>query len=135
MTVSEIYPESITRVVCTINSRCSRVGRTEERSDDVPATPTATAIVPELQSAIREAVYKLFVNWTPQGKIASRELYRVNENAIEQGHDLAQKEEGRADALEKRLLEYLSSVNAEKPKPKNGNRKRAPKATRKNQNS
>lgn len=78
----------------------------------------------KLESAIREGDYKLFVRWTSQGKIATRELYRVNVNPTEQGNGLTSKDEAKADTLEKRLLKYLSSVNAEKPSPKKGKQKK-----------
>jgi arylsulfatase A-like enzyme len=77
-----------------------------------------------LESAIREGEYKLFVKWTPQGMIDTRELYRVHLNPTEHGHDLAQDHPERVDAMEKRLLDYLARVNAEKPAPKKVKRKR-----------
>ena len=77
-----------------------------------------------LESAIREGEYKLFVKWTPQGMIDTRELYRVHLNPTEHGHDLAQDHPERVDAMEKRLLDYLAQVNAEKPAPKKVKRKR-----------
>ena len=77
-----------------------------------------------LESAIREGEFKLFIKWTPQGSIDTRELYRVHENPTEHGHDLAQDNPERVDAMEKRLLDYLARVNAEKPDPKKVKRKR-----------
>ena len=77
-----------------------------------------------LESAIREGEYKLFVKWTPQGSIDTRELYRVHLNPTEHGHDLAQDNPERVNAMEKQLLDYLTRVNAEKPDPKKVKRKR-----------
>ena len=77
-----------------------------------------------LESAIREGEYKLFVKWTPQGSIDTRELYRVHVNPTEYGHDLAQDNPERVDAMEKQLLDYLARVNAEKPDPNKVKRKR-----------
>ena len=77
-----------------------------------------------LESAIREGEYKLFVKWTPQGSIDTRELYRVHLNPTEHGHDLAQDNPERVNAMEKQLLDYLTRVNAEKPEPKKVKRKR-----------
>ena len=82
----------------------------------------------KLQSAIRQDRHKLFVKWTPQGKIAASELFLVDPNPTEEGHDLAAKNPEKTDALREQLLAYLESVDAEKPKPrakkrKKGNRK------------
>lgn len=82
----------------------------------------------KFESAIRQDRHKLFVKWTPQGKIAATELYLVDPNPTEQGHDLAKRNPKKANALQKQLLEYLESVDAEEPKPrvkkrKKGNRK------------
>ncbi len=83
----------------------------------------------KFESAIRENNDKLFIKWTPQGQIAAREFYRVDLNPTEHGHDRAKDNSTRVDAMEKRLLEYLASVNAEKPKPKTVKRKKQKKET------
>ncbi len=77
-----------------------------------------------LESAIREGEYKLFIKWTPEGNIESRELYQVHRNPIEYGNDLADDNPSKVAVMEKRLLDYLTQVNAEKPAPKDIKRKR-----------
>ncbi len=72
----------------------------------------------KLESAIREGRHKLFIKWTPQGEIAASELYLVERNPAEEGNDLAAKNAEKVDVLQKKLLTYLESVDAEKPKPK-----------------
>lgn len=64
-------------------------------------------------SAIRQGDYKLLANWDRKGGIASRQLFNVASNPIEEGRDIASQEPARADALEKALLAYLKSVKAE----------------------
>jgi len=66
-------------------------------------------------SAIRQGDYKLMVFWTPDGTIRSRELYHVNPDPREEGRNIADKETGKANALQTTLLAHLKSVNAEKP--------------------
>ena len=77
-----------------------------------------------LESAIREGEYKLFIKWTPEGNIESRELYQVHRNPIEYGNDLADDNPSKVAVMEKRLLDYLVTVNAEKPVSKDIKRKR-----------
>ena len=72
----------------------------------------------KLESAIRAGQHKLFVKWTVQGQIANRELYRVDENPTEHGNDIAESNPDLVKKLEKTLLDYLDSVDAEKPKPR-----------------
>lgn len=81
------------------------------------------------ESAIRVGDLKLFVKWTPQGKIATRELYQVDANPTEEGHNIAEQHPKKVAALEAQLLGYLESVNAEKPSP---NQRKKPKRQRKN---
>ena len=69
------------------------------------------------QSALRQADHKLFINWTTKGAIDSSELYLVNANPTEEGNNIKGKNPQRAAALQKQLLDYLKSVDAEKPKP------------------
>jgi len=76
------------------------------------------------ESAIRNGRHKLFVRWTPQGKIAATELYEVDSNPAEQGRNLATEDPNKAEALKKQLLGYLESVDAEKPKPRNLKRRK-----------
>ena len=71
------------------------------------------------QSAVRQGPDKLLVEWTPQGQIKQRQLFRVDPDPREV-NDLAGKEPARAAALEKLLLTQLDAVNAEMPKPQQG---------------
>ena len=66
-------------------------------------------------SAIRQGDYKLMLFWTPDGRIRSRELYRVNPDPREEGRNIADEETGKAIALQAALLEHLKLVDAEKP--------------------
>lgn len=75
-----------------------------------------------LESAIRQGRHKLFVKWTPQGRIAATELYDVDPNPTEEGRNLAAENPGKVGALREQLLGYLGSVDAEKPKPRNPKR-------------
>ena len=77
-----------------------------------------------LESAIREGEFKLFIKWTPEGNIESRELYQVDGNPIEHGNDLAGDNPSKVAAMEKRLLDYLAAVHAEKPTQKSAKRKK-----------
>lgn len=79
------------------------------------------------ESAIRDDQFKLFIKWTPQGKIAATELYQVDRNPTEEGHDLADKHPKEVAALRSQLLDYLASVDAEKPTP---NQRKKPKQQR-----
>jgi hypothetical protein len=80
-----------------------------------------------LESAIREGDFKLRIAWQVDGKIAGRELYDVGKNPIEEDNNLIDQNPEKAAALEKRLLEYLESVNAEKPAKKK-RKKRKPRS-------
>jgi arylsulfatase A len=64
-------------------------------------------------SVIRQGDFKLLLNWDRQGKVASRELYRVAPDPREQGRDIAAKEANRVARMEATLLAYLKSVKAE----------------------
>ena len=77
-----------------------------------------------LESAIREGEFKLFIKWTPEGNIESRELYQVDGNPTEHGNDLAGDNPSKVAAMEKRLLDYLAAVHAEKPTQKSAKRKK-----------
>lgn len=76
-------------------------------------------------SAIRRGDHKLMLYWQPDGTPRSRELYIVSPDPREEGHDVAVKQRATADELQKALVGYLESVDAEKP------RVRAPKGKRK----
>ncbi|MDF1814009.1 MAG: sulfatase [Verrucomicrobiales bacterium] len=65
------------------------------------------------ESAVRQGDHKLFVKWHPKGKIISRELYQIEPDPREQGHDIAASHPEKADAMQSLLLDYLKSVNAE----------------------
>ena len=75
-------------------------------------------------STIRRGDHKLMIYWTPEGKVRTRELYQVNPNPREEGHDVADKLPAKVDELETALLNFLKSVDAEKPKKKPPTRKR-----------
>jgi arylsulfatase A-like enzyme len=64
-------------------------------------------------SAIRQGDFKLLLNWDRQGRVASRELYRVAPDPREQGHDVAGQDRDRVGRMEATLLAYLKSVKAE----------------------
>jgi len=67
-------------------------------------------------SAIRQGEYKLMLFWRPDGTVRSRELYRFHPDPREDGRDLAAEHPDKADALQRLLLAYLKSVDAETPK-------------------
>lgn len=71
-----------------------------------------------LFSAIRTDSHKLMLFWKPNGKVARTELYELSANPTEEGRDLAAEEPNTARQLQKQLLGFLTSVNADKPKPK-----------------
>ncbi|MEM8955107.1 MAG: sulfatase, partial [Verrucomicrobiota bacterium] len=76
------------------------------------------------ESAIRRDDHKLRVVWNTDGTIASRELYKVDPNPIEEGYNIADAHPETADLLQKQLLDYLESVDAETPKPPAPKRKK-----------
>ena len=72
----------------------------------------------KFESAIRHGDHKLFVKWNAKGEVDSTELYQLDPNPTEEGRDLKAGQLQTAAELQKRLLGYLESVNAEKPKPR-----------------
>lgn len=62
------------------------------------------------KSAIRQGDYKLLVTWDSNGDIASRSLYDLSENPIEEGRDIAGANIALADAMEADLLAYFESL-------------------------
>ena len=64
-------------------------------------------------SVIRQGDFKLLLNWDRQGRVASRELYRVASDPREQGRDVAEQERDRVGRMEATLLAYLKTVKAE----------------------
>jgi hypothetical protein len=50
--------------------------------------------------------------WNAKGEIASRKLYQFNSTPTEEGKDITLSNPQKADELQKRLLNYLKSVNA-----------------------
>ncbi|MEM7014853.1 MAG: sulfatase-like hydrolase/transferase [Verrucomicrobiota bacterium] len=88
----------------------------------------------KLESAIRDTQHKLFIKWTPKGEIASRELFRVDENPTEEGNDIAAANPELVKTLEKKLQGYLDSVAAEKPKPKQPKAKKQKNKKKTNEN-
>ncbi|MGB0578894.1 MAG: sulfatase-like hydrolase/transferase [Limisphaerales bacterium] len=83
----------------------------------------------KFESTIRQGRHKLFVSWTPQGKIKAAELYAVDPNPTVEGNNLADKNPKRVVALQKQLLQFLESVDAEKPKPSAPKKKRGKRKT------
>lgn len=73
-----------------------------------------------LSSAIRQGPHKLFVNWTPGGEVASRELYLLEPDPREEGRSIADQDPALADRLQSLLLDHLKAVNAEQPKSSRG---------------
>jgi arylsulfatase A-like enzyme len=71
-----------------------------------------------LFSAIRRGDHKLMLFWKRNGQIDRHELYDVSENPSEEGHDLADEDSKKAEALQSKLRDYLISVGADKPKPR-----------------
>ncbi|MEM7147855.1 MAG: sulfatase-like hydrolase/transferase, partial [Verrucomicrobiota bacterium] len=69
------------------------------------------------ESAIRKDDHKLRVVWNTDGTVASRELYQVDPNPVEEGNNIADAHPETADLLQKQLLDYLESVDAETPSP------------------
>ncbi len=65
-------------------------------------------------SAIRQGDDKLFINWTPQGKIKSRVLSDLKSDPYEQ-KNLAESKTAKADELQAKLLGYLKKVEARAP--------------------
>ncbi|QDU63114.1 Arylsulfatase [Planctomycetes bacterium Pan216] len=82
-----------------------------------------------LSSAVRQGDDKLMVTWNRNGKVTSRELYRVGADPREEGHEVTADNAKRATELEGILKEYLTEVNAETPQdmPQKKRRKRAQK--------
>ncbi len=68
-------------------------------------------------SAIRQGDHKLMLFWTGDGSVASRELYRLEPDPVEEGRNIADREPAKADELQELLLGHLKSVNAETPNP------------------
>jgi hypothetical protein len=62
---------------------------------------------------LRQGDYKLLLNWDRQGRVASRELYKVAPDPREEGRNLAAKESERVKRMEDALLAYLRSAKAE----------------------
>jgi hypothetical protein len=68
-------------------------------------------------SAIRQGRHKLILTWAPDGAIASRALYDLEPNPIEEGRDITADEPDRADRLQALLLAHLEAVDAEGWRP------------------
>lgn len=66
-------------------------------------------------SAIRQSQHKLMVYWKADGTVQRRELYDVGDNPVEQNRDIAAMNLKRADELQAVLVQFLKSVDAEKP--------------------
>jgi arylsulfatase A-like enzyme len=71
-----------------------------------------------LFSAIRADDHKLMLFWKRNGTVDRSELYNLADSPTEEGHDLASAESASASALQKKLLRFLQSVDADKPRPR-----------------
>jgi hypothetical protein len=60
----------------------------------------------------------------PRPRDRGRELYNVASNPTEEGNNIIEQEPELAVALEKQILAYLGSVDAEKPKVNRKNKKK-----------
>ncbi len=76
-------------------------------------------------SAIRQGDHKLLVFWRPNGTISRRELFDLGENPIEEGRDIANENQPKAESMEATLLAFLKSVKAETPADLTPKRRRA----------
>ena len=65
-----------------------------------------------LRSVVRQGDYKLILLWNTEGAIGGRELYKVNDDPREEGHDIAADNKDKADELQALLLGYLKDVGA-----------------------
>jgi arylsulfatase A len=65
-------------------------------------------------SAMRQGPHKLMLFWKPDGTVARHELYRLDKNPREDGHQITNKEPKQAEAMKTTLLAFLESVGAEK---------------------
>ncbi|KAA5543278.1 sulfatase-like hydrolase/transferase [Roseiconus nitratireducens] len=70
-----------------------------------------------LFSAARSGPNKLMLFWKRNGNVDRHEFYNVDANPTEQGHDISDEESETAEKLRDRLLSYLNSVDADRPKP------------------
>ena len=70
----------------------------------------------KFESAIRDGDFKLRLEWNAKGEIKDRQLFLVGRNPTEEGNDQLANHAKKAAALEKRLLNYLEAVGAEKAK-------------------
>lgn len=77
-----------------------------------------------LESVIRVGFHKLRIAWQANGKIRERELYNVAGKVTEEGNNIIQKKPELAASMERRLLAYLESVNAEKAQPNTKRKKK-----------
>ncbi|MCG6157739.1 sulfatase [Rubinisphaera margarita] len=66
-------------------------------------------------SSIRQGDDKLMVFWNRNGKITGRELYDLSSTPVEDGHNIAESNPQKADEMQKTLLTFLKSVDAEAP--------------------
>ena len=78
----------------------------------------------KLFSAIRTDDWKLMLFWKPNGEVDHRELYDLSADPTEEGNDLADAQPARAEAMQAKLLQFLSEVNADKPRPRKPSPKR-----------
>ena len=77
-----------------------------------------------LFSAIRDQSYKLMLHWKPNGEVDRHELFDMNQNPVEEGNDLSVAQSGRARRMQEKLVGYLLSVEADRPRPKRSKKKK-----------
>jgi arylsulfatase A-like enzyme len=68
-------------------------------------------------SAVRRGSHKLILTWAADGSVASRALYELEPNPIEEGRDITADDPARADRLQSLLLAHLEAVGAEGRRP------------------
>ncbi|MEM7603563.1 MAG: sulfatase-like hydrolase/transferase, partial [Verrucomicrobiota bacterium] len=66
------------------------------------------------ESAVRDGGFKLRLEWNENNEVTGRQLFRVGQNPTEGGNDVSTDHPKKATEMEKRLLDYLAAVDAEK---------------------
>ena len=75
-------------------------------------------------SAIRQGNYKLLLFGNASGKVRGSELYRVEPNPREENFEIGAKEPAMVKKMQKQLVDYLKTVNAETRKGPAANSRR-----------
>lgn len=66
-------------------------------------------------SSIIKGNFKLVVKWNHSAEIEKLQLYDLSLNPVEDGNEISEKHPKKVNELQKKLMNYLKSVNAEKP--------------------